>query len=105
MTLISQACLCNKRYRFIFEGNLYTITFPNGSLCKTIESHNNMYIIFNHIMSSVQKSITLYDLHQKLRHLSYMYIKWLIKNHPNTINYKIIEEEEPYNICTKANIK
>jgi hypothetical protein len=55
---------------------------------------------------NVLKEITLYDLHKKWGHVSYDYLKKLIAQNPEIINYKIKDFTEVKCVeCGEANIK
>ena len=61
-------------------------------------------LINQHRMNSVKVS-SLYDIHRRLGHISYDYLKRLIKSDAGIVNAKIIDWEEKQCLeCVKANI-
>jgi hypothetical protein len=108
-TLISQAQLCKDGYKFEYNDAKCTTYNPDGSLCSKVIARNNLYIILSHhhvnTMNAL-KEITLYDLHKKWGHVSYDYLKKLIAQNPEIINYKIKDFTEVKCVeCGEANIK
>ena len=67
---------------------------------------SNLYIIYNNHLLKTMNELTIYNLHKQLGHISYNYIKQLLKEHPNVLKTKVTNYKEKECIeCIKANIQ
>ena len=104
-SLISQALLCRKGYLFMFTNNICKITLLYNTYIRYIQMTSNLYIIYNNHLLKTINELTIYNLHKQLGHISYNYIKQLLKEHPNVLKTKVMNYEEKECIeCIKANI-
>ena len=104
-SLISQALLCREEYSFMFTNNICKITLLCNTYIRYIQMTSNLYIIYNNHLLKTMNELTIYNLHKQLGHISYNYIKQLLKEHPNVLKTKVTNYKEKECIeCIKANI-
>ena len=103
-TLVSQGLLCDKGYKFYYEGNKCHIN-KQSTYLGYIPKIGGLYTFSTHktyALMSKFLGITMYDLHCKLGHPSYDYIKKILHKIP--IKITDINEEQCTD-CIRANIK
>ena len=105
-SLISQVLLCREGYSFMFTNNICKITLLYNTYIRYIQMTSNLYIIYNDYLLKTMNELTIYDLYKQLGHISYNYIKQLLKEHPNVLKTKVTNYKEKECIeCIKANIQ
>lgn len=105
--IISQSLLCKEGFKFVYQYDDCEIYKSDGQLCGVIKAINGLYIIKNPTMqafvhSASTQGISLYELHCRLGHSSYEYLKRIIAQLPFKINDLT---EKKCEICVEANIK
>ena len=103
-TLVSQGLLCDKGYKFYYEGNKCYIS-KQAKYLGYIPKIGGLYTFStNKTYAAMAKfiGITLYDLHCKLGHPSYEYVKKIVPKVP----VKVTDfREQQCTDCIRANIK
>ena len=104
-SLISQVLLCNSSFAFMFK-QLECIIYYRQHKIETIKLKNNLYALRNtHYMNSVVR-ISVYNLHKRLGHISYDYIKCLLQYNTFVLTQRIMDFNKKQCIdCVKANIE
>lgn len=104
-TLISVSMLDNL-YDIRFNSGVCTITdVHNRQLCSLTQRHF-LYYITESYANVVRSSITLYELHKRMGHISYTYLKKLLKLDTNITTLEISDFTEiQCEDCTIANIQ
>lgn len=104
--IISQALLCKQGYKCIYVNDACHVFSRKGIKCGVIKTMRDLYLIRNPripiqtLMSMVE--LSLYDLHCRLGHANYDYIKRII----NKLPYKVKDmTERKCETCIEANIK
>ena len=104
-TLISEASLCKEdRYRINKKKNK-CIIYKNGVTCRTIIVNNKLYQIVTHHQCPCINLLMIKQLHEKLGHLNYQYLQQILKDTPEIITEKIIDNnKQSCTKCLEANI-
>ena len=104
-SLISQVLLCNSGFVFMFK-QLECIIYYRQHEIRTIKLENNLYALRNtHYMNSTVR-ISVYNLHKRLSHISYNYIKCLLQHNTFVLIQRIMDFDKKQCVnCIKANIK
>lgn len=108
MSLISEGELTGSGIKTVTEDGWKSL-YRNDVEIGHVQKLRNLYVIIEHLAAQVQsakvKTITLYDLHKQMGHISYSYLKQLIKSHPDICTRKIIDwTEKQCIICIKSNL-
>ena len=88
-SLISQVLLYREGYSFTFTNNICKITSPCNTYIRCIQMTNNLYMLYNNHLLKTMNELSIYNLHKQLGHISYNYIKQLLKEHPNILKTKV----------------
>ena len=66
----------------------------------------NLYMIRNAYTLSMSNGLSIYELHRRLGHISYDYLKRLLKTNPTILKQQITNFDEKQCVeCIKANIE
>ena len=92
-SLISQALMCEMGFKFIYDV-LGCSVYRNNACIGHIKLNRNLYMIRNAYSLSLSNGLSIYELHRRLGHISYDYLKRLLKTSPNIITQRITDFEE-----------
>ena len=101
-TLISEETLCIEDRCSINKIDNKCIIYNNIDMqIDEIIATNKLYVIISHFPTQHRANmISLQKLHEKLDHLNFPYLRWLLKENPKLVNDKVIDNDEK--ICSKC---